>query len=231
MTDPIRTCEEHGPYSSANGRCPVCDARGKLLLSGERRRRLSKFVSGALRHFPEDVGLELDERGWTDYESLADAVERKYDWAEPSHVAAVIATDPKGRFERTDVESESTGGGRVRASYGHSVDVDLESEATRESEPTDAPVPDELYHGTAPANVASIREEGLRPMSRQRVHLSGSREAARGVGARHASDPVVLAVDTAAMLADGHRIIKRGRETYTTDAVAPEYIDFPAKEG
>ncbi|NUB90654.1 RNA 2'-phosphotransferase [Haloterrigena sp. SYSU A558-1] len=221
MTEPIRTCAAHGPYSSADERCPVCDARGEVLLSGERRRRLSKFVSGALRHFPEDVGLELDERGWTEYEALADAVERKYDWSEPRHVAAVIATDPKGRFERTDVPSERTDD-RVRASYGHSVDVDLE--------PTDAPVPDELYHGTAPAALASIREDGLRPMSRQQVHLSGSREAARRVGQRHANDSVVLVVDAAAMLADGQRITERGRETYTTDAVAPEYIDVPATE-
>ena len=224
MTEPIRTCAAHGAYSSADGRCPVCDARGEVLLSGERRRRLSTFVSGALRHFPEDVGLELDERGWTDYEGLADAVERKYDWAEPRHVAAVIATDPKGRFERTDASGtdDGAGNGLVRASYGHSVDVDLG--------PTDAPVPDELYHGTAPENLASIREDGLRPMSRQQVHLSGSREAARSVGQRHASDPVVLAIDAAAMLADGYRITKRGRETYTTDAVAPEYIEFPATE-
>ncbi len=42
-------------------------------------------------------------------------------------------------------------------------------------EPTDAPVPDELYHGTAPGNLESIRSEGLRPMSRQHVHLSGVR--------------------------------------------------------
>ncbi|QRV16531.1 RNA 2'-phosphotransferase [Haloterrigena salifodinae] len=244
MTEPIRTCAAHGPYSSADGRCPVCDARSGVLLSGDRRRQLSKFISGALRHFPEDVGLELDERGWTDYEALTDAVEWKYDWAEPRHVPAVIAIDPKGRFERTGAGGidDGTGNGLVRASYGHSVDVELESEAlyasdsrvgsaaTHETEPTDAPVPDELYHGTAPANLASIREDGLRPMSRQQVHLSGSREAARRVGQRHANDPVVLVVDATAMLADDQCITKRGRETYTTDAVAPEYIDVPVTE-
>ena len=110
----------------------------------------------------------------------------------------------------------------MRASYGHSVDVDLE--------PTDSPVPDELYHGTAPPNLSSIREEGLQPMSRQHVHLSGTREEARQVGERHASDPVVLAVDAATMLADGCRITKRGRETYTTADVPPDYISFPGSE-
>ena len=220
MTEPIYVCEDDGPFSADDGDCPACGAPGTPLLSGDRRRRLSKFVSGALRHFPEDVGIELDDRGWTDYGALVDAVQRKYDWAEPRHVAAVIATDPNGRFERTDTGETDDGDwaerGRVRASYGHSVDVDLE--------PSETPVPDELYHGTAPDNLESIREEGLRPMARQQVHLSGTREEARRVGARHASDPVVLAVDAAAMLADGYRIAKRGRETYTTDAVPPEYL-------
>ncbi|WP_049926307.1 RNA 2'-phosphotransferase [Halopiger goleimassiliensis] len=218
MTEPIRTCADHGPFAADDGRCPVCDARGARFLSRDRRRRLSKFVSGALRHFPDDVGLEVDDRGWTDYEALVDAARRKYDWAEPRHLAAVIATDPKGRFERTGGGDGE--GGRVRAAYGHSVDVDLE--------PTDGPVPDELYHGTAPENLPSIREAGLQPMARQHVHLSGTREAAVEVGSRHAADPIVLVVDAAAMLADGHRIAKRGRETYTTAAVPPTYLAVPS---
>jgi putative RNA 2'-phosphotransferase len=220
VTEPVRTCADHGPFATDDGTCPRCGARGTVLLTGDRRRRLSKYASGALRHFPEDAGLELDERGWTHLEALVAAVERKYDWAGPDRIAAVIATDPKGRFERTGGADGDGSGDRVRAAYGHSVDVDLE--------PTDAPVPDELYHGTAPSNLASISESGLRPMSRQHVHLSGSPGAARRVGSRHANDPVVLAVDAAGMLADGRRITKRGRETYTADRVPPRYLDESA---
>ncbi|ELY50542.1 RNA 2'-phosphotransferase [Natronococcus jeotgali] len=213
MTEPVRTCADHGPFATDDGTCPRCDARGTELLSGARRRRLSTYASGALRHFPEDAGLELDERGWASLEALVAAVEKKYDWVGPEHVAAVVATDPKGRFERTAGDGDD----RVRAAYGHSVDIDLE--------PSDAPVPDELYHGTDPSNLASIRGSGLRPMSRQHVHLSASPEVARRVGRRHASDPVVLVVDAAGMLADERRIAKRGRETYTTDRVPPAYLE------
>ncbi|MEY7851932.1 RNA 2'-phosphotransferase [Natrarchaeobius sp. A-rgal3] len=216
MTAPVRTCPEHGPFEAdGDDGCPVCGARGTQLLSSDRRRRLSKFTSGALRHFPDDAGLELDERGWTGYDDLVSAIDRTYDWASARHLEAVIETDPKGRFEWTGngADGETERNDRVRAAYGHSVDVSLE--------PTDAPVPDELYHGTDSGNLESIRTEGLRPMSRQHVHLSASPEAAREVGRRHASDTVVLVVDAARMLADGHRITKRGRETYTTDAVPP----------
>ena len=218
MIDPIRNCENHGPFAGRE-RCPVCGERAPTFLSGERRRRLSKFLSGALRHFPEDVGIELDDSGWTAYEELVGAVGRNYDWADARHVAAVVETDPKGRFERTTADGTDL----IRASYGHSVDVDLE--------PTEGPVPDELYHGTAPGNLDSIREEGLRPMGRQQVHLSGSREAARTVGGRHAADPVVLVVDARGMLDDSHRIAKRGRETYTTEAVPPRYLSGLPSDG
>lgn len=212
MTDPIRTCEDHGAFSG--DRCPVCGEAGTHRVGASKRRRLSKYLSGALRHFPADAGLELDERGWTDYATLVESVTERYEWAKPVHVAAVIATDPKGRFERTGERDERDG--LVRAAYGHSVDV--------APEPEDAPVPNELYHGTAPESLESIRTEGIRPMSRQRVHLSGTLEEARRIGSRHASDPAVLVVDAAAMLAEGHRIAKRGPETYTTDRVPPAYF-------
>ncbi|MCU4740783.1 RNA 2'-phosphotransferase [Natronoglomus mannanivorans] len=213
-TETIRTCDEHELFSG--DRCPACETRGTQLLSGERRRQLSKYMSGALRHFPEDAGLDLDERGWTDYDALVAAVDEKYGWADESHVEGVIATDPKGRFERTDADDDGKNG-RVRAAYGHSVGVTLE--------PSEAPVPDELFHGTAPKDVGSIRNEGLRPMSRQQVHLSADRKTAVSVGRRHADDPIVFAVDAAAMLADGHRIAKRGSQTYTTDRVPPDYLE------
>ena len=219
MPDAVRRCPEDGFFEGDT--CPVCDRPGTGVLDGARRRQLSKFVSGALRHFPEDAGIELDESGWTAFASLRAAVERKYEWAAGEALAGVIATDPKGRFERTGASDESSAvsaGGRVRAAYGHSVDVTLDA--------TDDPVPTTLYHGTAPRNVEPIRETGLKPMGRQTVHLSESVAAAREVGRRHANDPAVFVVDAAAMQADDRRIVKRGTETYTTDRVPPAYLSL-----
>ncbi|MEF8828487.1 MAG: RNA 2'-phosphotransferase [Haloarcula sp.] len=219
MPDAVRRCPEDGFFEGDT--CPVCDGAGTHVLDGARRRQLSKFVSGALRHFPGDAGIELDEAGCTAFDSLCAAVERTYDWADGETLAGVIATDPKGRFERTGASDESSAvaaGGRVRAAYGHSVDVSLDA--------TDDPVPATLYHGTAPRNVEPIHEEGLKPMGRQTVHLSDSVGAAREVGRRHADDPVVFAVDAAAMQEDDRRIVKRGIETYTTDRVPPQYLSM-----
>jgi putative RNA 2'-phosphotransferase len=171
-------------------------------------------VSGALRHFPEDAGLPLDDAGWTPLPELVDAVESTYDWADGEAVDAVVATDPKGRFERDPGSDRNPD--RLRAAYGHSVDVTIGDEG--------GPVPGTLYHGTAPRNVEAITEEGLKPMGRQRVHLSASVETAREVGSRHADDPVVLEIDAAAMVRDGQDIAKRGEATYTTDRVPPAYL-------
>jgi len=141
------------------------------------------------------------------------SVGSKYGWAHREHVTAVVTTDPKGRFERERRDGREV----VRAAYGHSVTVDLDSR--------EGLVPDRLYHGTASENVPSIREEGLKPMGRQDVHLSGTVADARDIGSRHAEEPVILTVDAAAMKSDGYEITKRGTETYTTDRVPPAYID------
>jgi len=208
VTDPVRRCPTHGVV---DGACPDCGAVGDVVLPADRRTRLSKFLSGVLRHFPDDAGLSLDESGWTPLSDLVAAATDRYPWADEAAVEAVVATDPKGRFERDGTAD----GARVRAAYGHSADVTLEA--------TDAPVPDELYHGTAPENVDAIEHDGLQPMGRQQVHLSASVADAEAVGRRHAAEPVVFVVD-AASLADEYRITKRGHETYTVDRVPPAYL-------
>lgn len=216
MPAPVHRCPDHGYVEGPN--CPDCSARGDRVISGDRRRRLSKFLSGALRHFPADAGVELGEAGWTTRRELVAAVTSKYDWADADHLDAVVATDPKGRFERRERGGETL----LRAAYGHSVDVDLDADGRVEG--TETAVPSTLYHGTAPRNLDAIRAEGLKPMGRQSVHLSATRAEAREVGSRHADDPVVLAVDADGLRADGFDVTKRGTATYLVERVPPAYL-------
>lgn len=72
-------------------------------------------------------------------------------------VAAVASMDSKGRYE--------VDGNYIRAVYGHSVDVAIQSGDTAPSA-----IPETLYHGTAEGNLDAILTDGLRPMSRQKVH-------------------------------------------------------------
>ena len=171
--------------------------------------RISRFLSMVLRHRPETVGITLDEGGWVDVDRLiaaCAAAGRRFSRADLDHV---VATNNKRRF------AYSADGRRIRASQGHSVEVDLGLTA--------ATPPDVLYHGTASTTVAAILREGLRPMSRQDVHLSADRETAVRVGARHGR-PVVLEVDAAGLAAAGHTFRVSANGVWLTDRVPPERL-------
>jgi putative RNA 2'-phosphotransferase len=83
-----------------------------------------------------------------------------------------------------------------------------------------------LFHGTAEANIAAIRAEGLKPGRRQHVHLSLDTATATAVGRRHGR-PVVLGVAAGRMQAAGFQFFRADIGVWLTAAVPPEFIDFP----
>lgn len=173
--------------------------------------KVSKYLSKHLRHQPERIGLTLGEGGWVEIGTLIEAAAEhgfRFTREELDHV---VATNDKRRF--------AVEGTRIRASQGHSVEVDLALPA--------ATPPAYLYHGTVARNLDAIRAEGLKPMNRHDVHLSPDRETATRVGARRGR-PVVLSVDAAAMDSDGHVFHVSANGVWLTEAVPPEYIRFPA---
>lgn len=89
----------------------------------------------------------------------------------------------------------SAEGTRIRASQGHSVEVELEY----------APMepPARLYHGTAMRFLDAVRSQGLLKMQRHHVHLSAEIKMTLEVGARRGR-PVLLTILAAEMHAAGH---------------------------
>lgn len=174
--------------------------------------QLSKWMSLVLRHDPAKFGVELDEAGWTRVDDLLAAAGRAGVPLDDATLRRVVADNDKQRF------AVSTDGAMIRASQGHSVEVELGLE------PVDPPPV--LFHGTATRFLDSIRREGLLRGSRRHVHLSADGETATMVGARHGR-PAVLRIDAARMHADGHRFFRSANGVWLTDAVAAEYLDFP----
>ncbi len=84
--------------------------------------RTSKFLSLVLRHEPEQVGLKLGDAGWVDVEELLRAVNGHGVPLTPDQLKHIVATSDKKRF------AFSEDGLRIRASQGHSVEVDLQYE-------------------------------------------------------------------------------------------------------
>lgn len=103
----------------------------------------------------------------------------------------------------------------IRASQGHSVEVDL---GLLPVEP-----PAVLFHGTASTTLPIVLREGLKPMSRRDVHLSADVETAVRVGTRHGR-PVVLAVDAAGLAATGHVFRVSANGVWLTDLVPPTHL-------
>ena len=106
----------------------------------------------------------------------------------------------------------------IRANQGHSVLVDLGYEKS-------AP-PEHLYHGTAVINLDSIKQKGLLRRSRHHVHLSLDKKTAVAVGKRHGK-PVVLTIKAGKMQRDGIAFYCSENQVWLTEAVPPQYIDFP----
>lgn len=179
---------------------------------GDDRRtvRVSKYLSKHLRHQPERIGLTLDEAGWVEIDTLLAAAAAHGFPVTREELDHVVAANDKQRF--------AIEGARIRASQGHSIDVEL-------GLPPATPPP-YLYHGTVARYLDMIRTAGLRPMSRHDVHLSADRETATRVGARRGR-PVVLSVDAGAMHRAGHVFHVSANGVWLTKAVPPEYLRFP----
>lgn len=164
-------------------------------------RRISKHLAYVLRHETE-YDIKLAPGGWTTIEAVLSTLP----CASRAEVERVAATSP--RFE---VE-----GDRIRALYGHSVDVDLQQ--------TPSTPPVVLYHGTSPENVASILEHGLKPMQRARVHLAVDREEAHRVGIRHHPRPVILVIDAAAANEEDCLFYQGSSRIWTSTTIPPQFI-------
>lgn len=177
-------------------------------------KKLSKFLSLILRHEPQAIGLTLDAEGWADVDDFIAKAGAHGKLYSRTLIEAIVRDNDKQRFKL------SADGRRIRANQGHSIDIDLAL----------APVapPATLYHGTATRFAGSIRKTGLEKRSRQHVHLSLDHDTAIKVGSRHGT-PLVLRVRAAEMHAQGFVFYRADNGVWLTDAVAVEFIDWPAQ--
>jgi putative RNA 2'-phosphotransferase len=145
--------------------------------------QLSKTISHALRHAPEQYGLTLDKEGWVAVPDLLIALHRRrkqWEQVQEADLLAIMAQSDKQRFELKD--------GKIRAYYGHSIVEKIERAPS-------APPP-VLYHGTTSRAAEAILREGLKPMNRQYVHLSADRATAIQVARRRTNQPAILKIAT-----------------------------------
>jgi putative RNA 2'-phosphotransferase len=172
--------------------------------------RLSRRLSLVLRHRPETAGLTLDPNGWVPVADLLTALK-----ISRADLDVVVAGNDKARFA---IAAGPDGVERIRANQGHSrrVQVDLDLPP--------AQPPAVLFHGTPRANLGPILAEGLRPRSRQHVHLSPDVATALVVGRRRSADVVVLEIEAGALAEGGHVFHRSDNGVWLTDAVPAAFL-------
>lgn len=168
--------------------------------------KAGKRLSYILRHCTEPLYIDLNG-GWapvTDILRLLDLSREELD--------LLVSTDRKTRY------FYDASGTKIRANQGHSIPgvvVDMER-----PEP-----PELLYHETATRFLDGIMREGLKPMSRQWVHISPDYETAVAVGKRHGK-PVVLAFKANQFVEDGYDLFRSANGVWQAAFVPPEYLEI-----
>ena len=172
---------------------------------------LSRIVAGALRHFPEKLGLMMDGKGWVDINSFLESLGTSrsgFNWLRAHHIEALVKTDPRERYQ--------IDGGMIRATYGHTIDITLD----------DLPIAelDEYFYPVTEEEAEIIVEGGLHPTDRKKVHLSGSIEKALEAGKVRTEEPLIIKIDGAKAKKDGIKIYHAGKDVYITDRIDAKYI-------
>ncbi len=205
----LRECQEHGYFRGE--KCPVCDAEGKFLMSDREVEHIGRSMAGVLRHFPKRFDLEMDEKGWVDVRAFISAMterQPRLHWLRMHHIVAIVETDPKGRYQLSN--------GKMRATYGHSFDIELDL-------PTDN-IPELLYYPATEEEAPILLENGLKPADRRMVHLSKTAADAYNAGTVRTDKPAIIEIEASAMVKENAVIQRAGKTVFITKEVPSKYL-------
>ena len=162
----------------------------------------SHDLSYLLRH---DKNYKLETGGWRSVENLVH--EHGFTFEQ---LCDLVANDSKGRFEFNDDKT------KIRALYGHSVPVEMNYACCTP--------PEILYHGTSMNADAAIAEVGLKPRSRNYVHLTSDNNVALETGTRHGA-PIAIHVKALEMFREGYKFYNPVGSIWLVREVPRRFID------
>jgi len=174
--------------------------------------RLSKICSQALRHSPESFDLKLDENGWVKVDKFLNAINKhcKKNNIILSDLHSLV-NNPTSK-KRHEIKND-----KIRAIYGHSFYKKIKYKAAKNT-------PEYLFHGTSQVNWKSIKEEGLRSMSRSYVHLTSDLRTAIDTAKRKDSSFVILKINTFSALKEGVVFYLGEGNIWLCDDLSPKFI-------
>jgi putative RNA 2'-phosphotransferase len=149
----------------------------------------------------------MDKDGFVSITKILERCKTKYPEIDKKFLIR-LASIPDSRFQIID--------DRIRALYGHSIPVRINLETDNDIKI--------LYHGTTEKAAKEILLKGLKAKSRNKVHLSTTKEEALMVGIRRTNNPVILKIDTDKAIKDNIIFQKATNKIYLTDFIPPRFI-------
>lgn len=178
----------------------------------ENNELIERYLSYILRHHPEDIKLILSDDGWIQINKITENL-KKYKKQELSveKIKEIVKLSSKQRFE-IKIENNTE---YIRATQGHSINVNMNYKPQTP--------PDILYHGTGQKYINSIIKTGLKPKTRQYVHLSSDIKTATSVGERH-GEVRIIEINSKQMYEDGIKFYLSKNGVWLTDYVNIKYL-------
>lgn len=181
----------------------------------------SKYLSWALRHGLDELGLVPDVEGFV---SLGDLLSV----ADPKHglnmnlVMEIVQKCPKQRFGLKKQEDRWF----IRANQGHSHHIGDKMDSDRLLKRLELPL-EGVFHGTYKKHFSSIQKNGLQRMNRKHIHFAKKKNAVSGK--RHDCDLLVF-VDMKKAMEDGILFYESQNGVILTEGVEgvlqPKYLRF-----
>lgn len=166
---------------------------------------VSKYLSYLLRHHPKD--LEMSKDGFAPLQQVVSKIQKTFPYVDREFIERLVEQD-NNRFQIKK--------NHIRALYGHSIPVAIQLNYDHKQ--------DILYHGTSEKAAEKILKEGLKPQTRNKVHLSTSKQEAIRVGKRHSAQPVILHINANKARQNGIDFEKATDNVYLCDYIPPDYI-------
>lgn len=162
----------------------------------------SQRLAYILRH---SQTIDRQPGGWISMSDVANQTGYQADV-----IKKIVSMDEKGRFEIDKTTN------LIRALYGHSAHVNMGYDEVKP--------PSILLHGTASYATQQIMLDGLKPRSRQFVHLTDDLDMAINTGKRH-GDSSVLSIDADKMYENGFKFHNPAPHVWLVPSVPAQYIE------
>ncbi len=171
--------------------------------------RITRSLAYMLRHQPGEFDLELDAHGYGDAERIVQALNERL--GEPVTLGDLETAIRSGDRPRYEIV-----GSRVRALYGHSIDVEP-------GEPTRPP--ELLFVGISARDADRAMQYGLRGGRRRFLHLALSSDDAKESGRRTGRDYVVITVYALDAWEEGNNFYDR-KALFLAGQIPTEFLEL-----